>query len=97
MTNDTVTPKKLTKKAKTEKSVPSPAQGYWKNPFEITLTVEFADGNRRVTPADLERAAEAGATAVRASLESRSTPYKIKAITGKVRYLYLAFSKTVSG
>jgi hypothetical protein len=60
----------------------------WERPCEIEIEVLFPEGNRKVTPADLEKAAGAAAAAARASLEGRSPAYKIAEVNVAVDYLY---------
>lgn len=66
-------------------------------PVRVTFEIVFADGNRKVTPADLERAASAAAAALRASLESRTPAYQIASIKGVVDYAYVLARKAFSG
>lgn len=54
----------------------------------ITATVPRHNG-RRVTPADVDAAADAAAAAFRASLESRWPSYEIKDLQLGVEYVYI--------
>lgn len=77
-------------------SVPAVSAQQWARPAQIILDVTFGEGNRKVTPADLERAAGAAAAAFRTSLESRTPTYTIASITGTVSYVYTMVRKTFS-
>lgn len=61
----------------------------WRRPSNIHLEVLFEEGNRKITPADLQRAAEAAAVAARTVLESARKPYSIAEINGSVDYTYV--------
>lgn len=66
-------------------------------PASVTFNITFADDNRKVTPADLERAAEAAASALRTSLESRTPKYRIASIGVAYDYVYVMARKAFSG
>lgn len=71
-------------------------QPQWARPAQVILDITFAEGNRKVTPADLERAAQAAAVALRASLEGRKPKYLIDNIRVGYKYVYTMVSKTFS-
>lgn len=66
----------------------------WARPAQIVLDITFAEGNRKVTPADLERAAQAAAVAFRTSLEGRKPKYFIATLKVSVKYVYSMVNKT---
>ena len=63
-------------------------------PVQMTLSVQFKEGSRKVTPADLERAAQAAAAAFRASLEACRPAYSIEKVEGGVTYSYVQAHRT---
>lgn len=66
----------------------------WARPAQVILDVTFSEGNRKVTPADLERAAQAAAIAFRASLEGRKPKYLIDNVKVSYKYVYTMVAKT---
>lgn len=66
----------------------------WERPAQVVIDCVFEEGNRKVTPADLERAAEAAASAFRTSLEARTPAYRIADLKVCVSYAYVAIRKT---
>lgn len=68
----------------------------WARPVSITVDVVFEEGSRKVTPADLEKAALAGAGAIRSVLENRSPAYNVASVTGEVEYKYVQSLKPFS-
>lgn len=64
-------------------------------PVRIGLEIIFDADNRRVVPADLEKATRAAIVAVRTSLEGSSPSYKIKDIEATVEYLYVQVKKVI--
>lgn len=58
-------------------------------PALINMEVHFGEGNRKVTPADLERAAEAAAAALRTSLEGRTPAYSVASVNVEFQYGYV--------
>lgn len=61
----------------------------WRRPCAIKMEILFEEGNRKVTPADLELAAQAAAASARSVLESRYKPYSIAEIDVTVDYTYV--------
>lgn len=80
-----------------DETTDTPKHVGWFRPCIIDLEIIFADGNRKVTPADLERASAAAAAAARASLEGRYPAYKIEEIDVNVEYRYLMARKHFKG
>lgn len=58
-------------------------------PATVRMEFVFYDDNRKVTPADLNRAGEVAAAAARSYLESRWKPYDIAEINVEVDYTYI--------
>jgi len=74
-------------------SQPRKPKAQWNRPSKIEIEVLFAEGNRKVTPADLVKAAEAAAVAARTSLEARTPRYMIGEIEVMVDYTYVQSRK----
>ncbi len=87
MTNDAMTTFTVPKKSD---------EGKWA-PVRMPIEILFTDDSRRVTPADLQRAAEAAMTAARASLESRSPAYTIASMSCRLEYLYVKVQRVLKG
>lgn len=60
----------------------------WRRPVRVRFNVEFGQGSRKLTPADIDRATQAAAAAFRASLEGRYKPYVIERFEAAWEYLY---------
>lgn len=79
------TPAKKTLK----KAAHIPEGNAWR-PIRVTINTTLPrKGGRRVTPADIDAAADAAAAAFRASLESRTPAYDVKDLNLGVEYLYI--------
>lgn len=64
-------------------------------PVRMTLEVIFSDDNRRVVPADLERATRAAGVAFKSTLEAAHPSYKIKSVEVSYEYLYSQAKKVI--
>lgn len=97
----TKSPAKATSKAavnakKKTLSKRKPSRGDRWRPVVVTMRATFPkEGGRRVTPADLDRAASAAAAAFRASLEGRSPAYDVVDLTATVNYSYVQHETTI--
>lgn len=70
-------------------------QGNHGRPVTVTLNANFPkEDGRKVTPADLEKAAAAAAAAFRAALEARTPAYEILDLTANVNYSYIMVNST---
>jgi hypothetical protein len=59
-------------------------------PVTVSIRAHFPKkGGRKVTPADLDKAAMAAALAFRAQLENRTPAYEVKDLTYDLEYSYL--------
>lgn len=65
-------------------------------PVTVTINANFpkAPNARKVTPADLTKAAAAAASAFRAALETRTPAYEILDLTANVTYSYVQHAST---
>lgn len=64
-------------------------KGNPERPATVVLRNHFPkEGARRVSSVDLEKAAEAAATAYRTTLEQSATPYEVLDLTAEVTYGY---------
>lgn len=80
---DAPQPKKLTRI-----SPPARRKVQWDRPVDIRIRIALDQDGRRVTPADVETAAEMAANIAKTYLESRTIPYTVKAVEGEVVYSY---------
>lgn len=65
---------------------------------EVTMRVEFAENNRRVTPADIDKAAKAALDTFTGALKGNTVkPYAIAAATVTSAYLYIHHRRTQFG
>jgi hypothetical protein len=70
-------------------------QGNEWRPVTVTLNANFPkEHGRKVTPADLEKAAAAAAAAFRAALEARTPAYQVLDLTANVNYSYTMVNTT---
>lgn len=85
-------PKKTLKRAKAK--VPPRPKVPWTKPVTLTLKAQFEEPGRRVTHADLERAAVAAAASFRATLENQTPAYEVVRLDATIEYAYLQSEKT---
>jgi len=65
-------------------------KGRWDRPVTVKISATFSKTKaRKVTPADLEKAAAAAAMAFRAQLENRSPAYDVLDLEYEVQYSYI--------
>jgi hypothetical protein len=65
-------------------------KGNQDRPVTVSISATFPKkGARKVTPADLEKAAAAAAMAFRAQLENRSPAYEVLDLEYEVQYSYI--------
>ena len=64
-------------------------------PVKVEINANFPhEGARKVTPADLEKAAAAAAATFRASLENRKPAYELLDLEYRVQYSYVQVDKS---